>query len=73
MTEMIEPGTPGVEHATRRVWQRDFVNVATAIENGGWVIAHDDGSQSISPDCPPDLARLHVRLAQIGYAKGWMP
>lgn len=58
---------------TQQVWLRDMNAVADKIAALGAVVTEDDGFQWIDTDvCGQALADLNMKLAQVGYARGWM-
>jgi hypothetical protein len=55
-----------------RIWRKDFNNVTAAIKKD-WILTLSDGSQVIRLEHTTEPAvQLQQKLAQIGYAHGWM-
>lgn len=56
----------------QRRWQIDFDQVAAKIP-GEWLLVDQGGWVGVHPDHRDDeVVELYARLAQVGYARGWL-
>lgn len=54
--------------ATRAAWHADMERLRPSLEPH---VIEIDGDAFLAHTCPPYLADMHAKLAQIGYANGF--